>query len=38
MPQATPTSMAPAETRPATKWLACCDDPHWQSTVVQATS
>jgi hypothetical protein len=38
MPQAMPTSMAPAAMSPATKWLACCDDPHWQSTVVHATS
>ena len=37
-PQAMPTSMAPAAIRPATMWLACCDEPHWQSTVVAATS
>ena len=37
-PQATPTSMASAATRLFTKWLACCDDPHWQSMVVAATS
>jgi hypothetical protein len=37
-PQAMPTSMTPAWTMLATMWLACCEDPHWQSTVVAATS
>ena len=37
-PQAMPASIAPAAMRLATKWLACCDEPHWQSTVVAATS
>ena len=36
-PQAMPTSMAPAEMRLAIMWLACCDEPHWQSMVVPAT-
>ena len=31
-------STAPAAIRLFTKWLACCDEPHWQSTVVAATS
>ncbi len=37
-PQPMPTSMAPAAIRLATKWLACWEEPHWQSTVVAATS
>ena len=31
-------SAAPAEMRLAAMWLACCDEPHWQSIVVAATS
>ena len=37
-PQPIAESMAPAAMRLLTKWLACWDDPHWQSTVVAATS
>ena len=37
-PQAMPASMASALIRLATKWLACWAEPHWQSTVVAATS
>ena len=37
-PQATPTSMAPAAIKLLTMWLACWDEPHWQSIVVAATS
>ncbi len=37
MPQAMPTSMAPAAIRPAIKPLACWPLPHWQSTVVAPT-
>ncbi len=37
-PQAMPTSTAPAATSPATMWLACWEEPHWQSTVVAAVS
>ena len=37
-PQAMPMSIAPAMTRLATKLLACWPEPHWQSTVVAATS
>jgi len=33
-PHAMPTSMAPVAISPATRWVACCADPHWQSTVV----
>jgi hypothetical protein len=38
IPHPMPTSTAPAVTRFATKLLACCDEPHWQSTVVHAVS
>src|SRR6516225_1998442 len=31
-------SIAPAAMRLLAMWLACCDDPHWQSIVVAATS
>ena len=37
IPQAIPISMASAAIRLLTKWLACCDEPHWQSMVVAAT-
>ncbi|COV68046.1 Uncharacterised protein [Mycobacterium tuberculosis] len=37
MPQAMPTSMAPAAINPAIRWLACWPLPHWQSTVVAPT-
>ncbi len=37
MPQAMPMSMAPVAMRPATRWLACCALPHWQSTLVAPT-
>ncbi len=37
-PQPMAVSTAPAAMRLLTKWLACCDEPHWQSTVVAATS
>src|SRR5919112_1242554 len=36
-PQATATSTAPAPTSEAARLVACCDDPHWLSTVVAAT-
>jgi hypothetical protein len=26
--------MAPVAIKPATRWLACCAEPHWQSTVM----
>ena len=32
------TSWAPAMTAWAAKWAACCDEPHWRSTVVAGTS
>ena len=38
IPQAMPTSTASAAIRLFTKLLACWDEPHWQSTVVAATS
>ena len=38
MPHTMPTSIAPAVTSPATRWFACCEEPHWQSTVVAAVS
>ncbi len=31
-------SAAPAAIRLLAMWLACCDEPHWQSIVVAATS
>lgn len=37
-PQPMPTSMTPAATMLATMWDACCEEPHWQSTVVAAVS
>ena len=37
-PQAMDASTAPAAIRLAAMWFACCDDPHWQSIVVAATS
>lgn len=37
-PQLMPTSMTPAATMLATMWEACCEEPHWQSTVVAAVS
>ena len=37
-PQPIAVSTAPAAMRLFTKWLACCEEPHWQSTVVAATS
>ena len=37
-PQPMPMSMASAAMRPAIRWFACWADPHWQSTVVAATS
>src|ERR687897_1410033 len=36
-PQATATSTAPEPTSEAARLVACCDDPHWLSTVVAAT-
>ena len=36
-PQATATSTTPAPTRPVARLVACCDEPHWVSTVVAAT-
>ncbi len=37
-PQPIAVSTAPAAMRLLTKWLACCEEPHWQSIVVAATS
>jgi len=37
-PQPMPMSMTPVATMVATMWLACWEDPHWQSTVVAAVS
>src|SRR5262245_2594937 len=37
-PAATTTSAAPAMTAWAAKWAACCDEPHWRSTVVAGTA
>ena len=37
-PHPMPTSMASAAIRLLTKLLACCPEPHWQSTVVAAGS
>ncbi len=37
-PQPMVVSAAPAEMRLAAMWFACCDEPHWQSMVVAATS
>ena len=34
-PQATPTLIAPAAIRPAITWAACCEEPHWASSVRQ---
>ena len=31
------TSIAPAITAWAAKWIACCAEPHWRSTVVPGT-
>ena len=36
-PQATATSTTPAPTRLVARLVACCDEPHWVSTVVAAT-
>ena len=36
-PEATTTSYAPAITPWAAKCAACCEDPHWRSTVVPGT-
>ena len=36
-PHAMARSYAPASTPWATKWTACCDEPHWRSTVVAGT-
>ncbi len=36
-PQATATSATPAPTRLVARFVACCEDPHWVSTVVAAT-
>src|SRR4051812_47471800 len=36
-PQAIARSYEPAITAWATKWTACCDEPHWRSTVVPGT-
>ena len=35
-PQAMATSTTPAATRLVARLVACCDDPHWVSTVVAA--
>ena len=37
-PQASTTSSMPAPIMPAASDVACCDEPHWLSTVVAATS
>lgn len=37
-PQLMPTSMTPDAIMFAVMWDACCDEPHWQSTVVAAVS
>ena len=34
-PQAIPTPIASAAMRPATRWAACCAEPHWASRVRQ---
>ena len=34
MPQAIPASMASEAISAATRWVACCADPHWASIVV----
>ncbi len=36
-PPATTTSIVPDITAWAAKWIACCDEPHWRSTVVPGT-
>ena len=36
-PQAMAASMAPEAMRPAARLVACCDEPHWESTVVAGT-
>src|SRR4051812_24882192 len=36
-PQASTVSTAPEEMSPAARLVACCDEPHWLSTVVAAT-
>src|SRR4051794_14682289 len=36
-PHAIPMSYAPASTPCATKCAACCDEPHWRSTLVAGT-
>ncbi len=38
IPHATPRSMRPAPIRASTRSLACCDEPHWVSTVVAPVS
>ncbi len=35
-PQAAATSTTPAEMKLLAMLVACCDEPHWLSTVVQA--
>ena len=37
-PQLSATSTTPAFTSVAARLVACCDEPHWASTVVAATS
>ena len=37
-PHATATSTTPLATRLVAKLVACCDEPHWVSTVVAAVS
>ena len=37
-PQPIAASTAPAAIRLLAMWLACWDEPHWQSMVVAATS
>ena len=36
-PPAITTSCVPLITACAAKWIACCDEPHWRSTVVPGT-
>jgi hypothetical protein len=36
-PQESATSTTPARTSVAARFVACCDEPHWESTVVAAT-
>ena len=37
-PAAIVMSHTPDWMRFAAKWIACCDEPHWRSTVVAGTS